>query len=67
MLETTFEAKGGEARVLDFYVLPENPQGHPHRNLVRIVEGVSGYVELDMKIAPRFDYGSIKPWLRQEA
>ena len=66
VLETTFQARGGEARVLDFYVLPDKPLDHPHRNLVRIVEGVSGRVEFDMKIAPCFDYGSIRPWLRHE-
>jgi GH15 family glucan-1,4-alpha-glucosidase len=27
---------------------------------------VNGYVELEMVIAPRFDYGSVAPWLRQE-
>jgi GH15 family glucan-1,4-alpha-glucosidase len=39
---------------------------HAARQILRIVEGVSGYVELEMEIAPRFDYGSVAPWLRQE-
>jgi GH15 family glucan-1,4-alpha-glucosidase len=66
VLETTFEAQGGEARLIDCYALPSDPEEHPYRQILRIVEGVSGHVELEMKIAPRFDYGSIAPWLRQE-
>jgi GH15 family glucan-1,4-alpha-glucosidase len=54
------------ARLYDFFVLPVSREHHPYRQLIRIVEGVSGRVELDLKIAPRFDYGSVKPWIRQE-
>lgn len=66
VLETTFEADSGEARLTDFYVLHENADKYVHRHLIRIVEGVTGIVELDIEIEPRFDYGSIKPWIRQE-
>ena len=65
VLETTFEAEGGEARLIDCFALPEDPR-HPHHQILRVVEGVSGYVELEMEIAPRFDYGAVAPWLRQE-
>jgi GH15 family glucan-1,4-alpha-glucosidase len=65
VLETTFEAQDGEARLIDCYALPADPE-HPYRQILRLVEGVSGYVELEMEIAPRFDYGSVAPWLRQE-
>ncbi len=66
VLETTFEAEGGEARLIDCYALPADPWEHPYRQILRVVEGVSGHVELDLKVAPRFDYGSIEPWIRQE-
>ncbi len=66
VLETTFEADGGEARLIDCYALPADPGENPYRQILRVVEGVSGVVELDLEIAPRFDYGSIEPWLRQE-
>jgi GH15 family glucan-1,4-alpha-glucosidase len=66
VLETTFEAEGGEVRLIDFYTLPEKPGKNLHRHLIRIVEGITGHVELDIEIEPRFDYGSIKPWIRQE-
>jgi len=65
VLETTFEAQDGVARLIDCYALPPDPE-HPYRQILRVVEGVSGYVELEMVIAPRFDYGSVAPWLRQE-
>jgi GH15 family glucan-1,4-alpha-glucosidase len=65
VLETTFEAQDGEARLIDCYALPPDPK-HPYRQILRVVEGVNGYVELEMVIAPRFDYGSVAPWLRQE-
>lgn len=65
VLETTFEAEGGEARLIDCYALPADPE-HPYRQILRVVEGISGYVELEMEIAPRFDYGAVAPWLRQE-
>ena len=65
VLETTFEAEGGEARLIDCYALPADP-GHQYRQILRVVEGVSGYVQLEMEIAPRFDYGAVAPWLRQE-
>ena len=60
MLETTFELAEGAVRVIDF--MPprkENPV------LVRIVEGVSGEVEVETDLAIRFDYGSAVPWVRR--
>lgn len=66
VLETTFRASGGVARLYDFFSLPVSREHYPYRQLVRIVEGVSGHVELDLEVAPRFDYGSLKPWIRQE-
>lgn len=66
VLETTVEAEAGEVRILDFFTMAADPQEYPYRQLLRIVEGVRGYVELDLTIAPRFDYGEVKPWLRQE-
>ena len=66
VLETTFRASGGVARLYDFFALQASREHYPYRTLVRIVEGVSGHVELDLRVAPRFDYGSLKPWIRQE-
>ncbi len=66
VLETTFQVPGGEARLLDCFTLPASMEDYPYRQLLRIVEGVRGHVELKLEIAPRFDYGDIEPWLRRE-
>src|SRR5690606_586543 len=55
ILETTFSVASGEVRVLDF--MPVDG----HCQIIRIVEGISGSVELVMKCLPRFDYGRQKP------
>ena len=66
VLQTTFQTNGGEARLYDCFTLPASMEHYPHRQLLRVVEGVRGHVELSLKIMPRFDYGSIDPWIRQE-
>src|SRR5215213_312791 len=66
VLETTFHADGGVARLYDFYALPASTREYPYRQLVRILEGVSGSVEFDLRVVPRFDYGSLMPWIGQE-
>ncbi len=66
VLETTFNTDGGEARIYDFFALPMDEEHYPHRQIIRIVEGVRGHVEFGLTIAPRFDYGGLAPWIRQE-
>ena len=62
ILETEWESAGGSVRVIDF--MP--PRGDAP-DIVRIVEGVSGRVEMETALRVRFDYGSIVPWVRQMA
>ncbi|MGH3133751.1 MAG: glycoside hydrolase family 15 protein [Gaiellaceae bacterium] len=59
VLETDLETPSGTVRLIDF--MP--PRGTAP-DLVRIVEGVDGAVEMRMELALRFDYGSIIPWVR---
>jgi GH15 family glucan-1,4-alpha-glucosidase len=59
VLETELETPSGAVRVIDF--MP--PRGEAP-DVVRIVEGVRGRVEMRMELALRFDYGSIVPWVR---
>lgn len=66
VLQTTFQTNGGEARLYDCFALPASMDNYPHRHLLRIVEGVRGHVELSLRMKPRFDYGEIEPWIRQE-
>lgn len=41
------------------------PQRDVAPDVVRIVEGVSGTVEMNATLRLRFDYGSIVPWMRR--
>jgi GH15 family glucan-1,4-alpha-glucosidase len=65
VLATSFRVGGGHARVLDAFVL--DPAGDDaRRQLLRVVEGVRGAVELEVRVEPRFDYGQVRPWIRRE-
>jgi len=59
ILETQFTTATGVARLIDF--MP--PKG-TNRDVVRIVEGISGKVEMSMRLILRFDYGRTVPWVR---
>jgi GH15 family glucan-1,4-alpha-glucosidase len=59
ILESTFETKGGSVRLIDFM-----PPRETKPDVVRIVEGLRGRVEMRMELALRFDYGSAVPWVR---
>jgi GH15 family glucan-1,4-alpha-glucosidase len=63
VLCTRFETGTGSVQLFDLLVL--NDDTHVERQLVRIVEGLEGQVELDVEVRPRFGFGDIKPWLRQ--
>jgi GH15 family glucan-1,4-alpha-glucosidase len=57
VLETDFETAQGAARVIDF--MPRRAEGPPR--LMRIVEGLSGKVPMQMELSLRPDYASIVP------
>ena len=60
ILETEWESKSGAVRVIDF--MP--PRGEAP-DIVRIVEGLSGSVEMRGDLRLRFDYGKVVPWVRR--
>ncbi len=64
VLNTVISAQGGEARIIDCFTIPDASGRSPQSQLLRVVEGVRGQVELRLTVAPRFDYGQVKPWLR---
>jgi GH15 family glucan-1,4-alpha-glucosidase len=66
VLRTIFRTGGGEAHLLDCFTMSRGTEEFPYRQLLRVLEGVRGHVELDLKIVPRFDYGEVEPWIRQE-
>ncbi|MGW5264071.1 glycoside hydrolase family 15 protein [Microbispora sp. NPDC004025] len=60
ILETFWETPTGAVKVIDFM-----PPRHANPDLVRVVEGLSGTVEMTTEIRIRFDYGRIVPWVRR--
>jgi GH15 family glucan-1,4-alpha-glucosidase len=64
VLVTTFRTASGEARLIDFFAMRAGGAQRPRREIVRIIEGVSGTLQLDVRFSPRFDFGEVKPWIR---
>jgi alpha,alpha-trehalase len=70
VLETTFTTETGSVRLRDALVFAEGQWQHdlgldaPHE-LLRSLEGVAGKVELVMELAPRPEYGLVRPLFRQ--
>ncbi|MFE2447614.1 glycoside hydrolase family 15 protein [Streptomyces melanosporofaciens] len=60
VLESVWETETGTVKVIDFM-----PQRDRAPDVVRIVEGVSGSVEMLGVLRLRFDYGRIVPWMRR--
>ncbi|MEV6396288.1 glycoside hydrolase family 15 protein [Streptomyces sp. NPDC051907] len=60
VLESVWETRTGTVKIIDFM-----PQRDTAPDLVRIVEGVSGAVEMASVLRIRFDYGSVVPWVRR--
>ncbi len=58
ILESEWQTATGRVRVIDFM-----PPRTRMPDLVRIVEGLEGHVEMTTELVVRFDYGSVLPWL----
>jgi GH15 family glucan-1,4-alpha-glucosidase len=59
VLETELDTDSGSVRLVDFM-----PPRETNPDVVRIVEGVRGRVEMTMELIIRFEYGSVVPWVR---
>ena len=70
VLETTFTTESGSVKLTDAMAFAEGQRHHelgmgaPHLFL-RLVEGVVGEVELALELAPRPEYGLVKPLFRE--
>jgi GH15 family glucan-1,4-alpha-glucosidase len=64
ILETTFETANGIASVTDFMPLSLK-QGDETVEVIRIVRGVKGRIEMRMELILRFGYGETVPWVRR--
>src|SRR3954451_8544458 len=60
VLETDFHTEDGAIRVVD--CMP--PRGEAP-DIVRLVQGLKGRVQVAMELVLRFDYGRVVPWVRR--
>jgi GH15 family glucan-1,4-alpha-glucosidase len=60
VLETEWSTATGSVRVIDFM-----PPRDTAPDVVRIVEGISGSVDMRSALRLRFDYGHVVPWVRR--
>src|SRR5579884_170413 len=65
VLETRFQGPSGEVRVLDCFTIHPDSEASDQRQLLRVIEGERGAVELKIEVVPRFDYGDVRPWIRR--
>jgi len=65
VLETTFESPSGELTLFDCMLIGEQARDVRERRILRVIEGRQGTVEVQARIAPRFDYGQVRPWIRR--
>ena len=70
VLETTFTTDSGSVHLIDAMSFAEGQRAHdlglgvPHE-VLRLVEGISGQVKLAMELAPRPEYGLVRPLFRK--
>ncbi len=67
VLESALEGPRGMVRVRDFLAMREHGAMEPRRELIRLLECERGSAEVRVEVAPRFDYGTVRPWLRRAA
>ncbi|NED86092.1 glycoside hydrolase family 15 protein [Streptomyces sp. SID11233] len=60
VLETFWETRTGTVKVIDFM-----PQRDAAPDVMRIIEGVSGTVDMTSVLRLRFDFGTVVPWVRR--
>jgi GH15 family glucan-1,4-alpha-glucosidase len=58
VLETEFETQDGAVRIIDFMPIRDKSV-----DVIRIVEGLRGHVQMRMHLTIRFDYGQTIPWV----
>ncbi|MGA7878834.1 MAG: glycoside hydrolase family 15 protein [Desulfoferrobacter sp.] len=65
VLKTIFRTEDGKVQLIDCFPMKKGGEHHPYRQILRIVEGLEGEMDLRFDVLPRFDYGAVKPWTRQ--
>jgi GH15 family glucan-1,4-alpha-glucosidase len=65
VLETEMATPSGRVRVTDCLTMRPGGARRPYRQLLRVVDGLDGAVDLHVHVIPRFDYGQVRPWIRR--
>ena len=65
VLATTLNGPAGELRLLDCFLIPPDEAPTEERRILRVIEGRRGSVKVEIRVAPRFDYGGVRPWIRR--
>ncbi len=65
VLATTIRGSAGEVKLLDCLTIDPDGDAGDERQILRVIEGQRGSVELELRIVPRFDYGEVRPWIRR--
>lgn len=65
ILETTYTSESGRLKLLDFFPMRRGGRHNPYQQIMRVIEGMDGELDLRLECLPRFDYGAISPWIRQ--
>jgi GH15 family glucan-1,4-alpha-glucosidase len=60
ILETDMTCEGGKIRIIDFMPM------HTYHDLIRIVVGLEGEVQMHCDLSVRFAYGKLLPWIQQD-
>ena len=62
ILETTFETQSGVVRLIDAMPVLDSVNAlRPTREVLRVIEGVAGEVEMEVRLEPRPNYGQLQP------
>lgn len=67
ILETRFRTAEGEILLYDYFAISNDVNGQMRHDHVRIVQGVSGAMEVQIEMRPRFEFGKIIPRTRRHA
>ncbi|MGH7813524.1 MAG: glycoside hydrolase family 15 protein [Candidatus Binataceae bacterium] len=62
LLDTIFESESGAVTLTDFMPIADRQD---RADVIRVVRGISGSVEMRMSARFRFDYGRVVPWVRR--
>jgi GH15 family glucan-1,4-alpha-glucosidase len=65
VLQTEMTAVGGRVRLTDCLTMRPGGARRPYRQLLRVIDGLDGALDLRVEVLPRFDYGQVRPWLRR--